>query len=200
MEDELRRRGLQRLLLLVGVLVLFPAGIVLGILAMHGMQAGIAVRAGAAQSLPTATAVSKARPSPTPDLTTTAVERSASSFVALAQDVAPTISMAVVATARACSQADTTCLQAYADNLLIVRQQLERLQATSPPRQCQQLWQLMMNFVHATTEYFGAVHTAIINYSTDQSAFLSFTSPYLREVAQAKTALRAALEQGSCTT
>lgn len=65
-EEELRRRGLQRLLVLIGVFVLFPLGLVVGMLLMRGVQALTPIPRTVAQSLLTATVVPTVSPSPTP--------------------------------------------------------------------------------------------------------------------------------------
>lgn len=56
-EAELRRRGLQRMAILVGILVLFPLGLVAGMLLMRAAQMRPPTPSSAAQSLPTASTV-----------------------------------------------------------------------------------------------------------------------------------------------
>lgn len=65
-QDELRRRGLQRLAILVGMFILFPLGLVAGMLLMRGVQTVMPPPSSVAHVLPTATALPTASPTPTP--------------------------------------------------------------------------------------------------------------------------------------
>lgn len=56
-ESELRRRGLQRMAILVGVLVLFPLGLVAGMVLMRAVQTTTPPPSSVAQSLPTASTI-----------------------------------------------------------------------------------------------------------------------------------------------